>query len=53
MGTDNRSKFGFQQDKTRTNITTLFSKLQRQQRKHRHNRRTQNRSWNSTLAKTG
>ena len=52
MGMDNRSKFGFQQDKTRTNIITLFGTRQRQQRKHRHNRRMQNRSGNSTLAKT-
>ena len=52
MGMDNRSKLGFQQNKTRTNITTLSGTLQRKQRKHRHNRRMQNRSWNSTLAKT-
>ena len=52
MGIDNRSKFGFQQDKTRTNITTLFGTLQRQQRKYLHNRRMQNMPRNSTLAKT-
>ena len=52
MGMDNRLKFGFQQEKTRTNITTLFGTLQRQQRKYRHNRRMQNRPGNSILAKT-
>ena len=41
MGMDNRSKFGVQQDKTRTNITSLFGTLQRQQRKYCHNRRRQ------------
>ena len=52
MGMNGTTKHRFQQLEKRADDTTVFSTLQRQQRKHRYNRRMQYRIRNSAMATT-